>query len=276
MIKIGTSGFSFPDWRGVIYPKTLQPKDILLYYQEDLGFDCVEINATYYTLLSDKSFVGMEKKTNPGFEFVVKGYKGFTHDPFDTRLAEKKPNMEKALEDMEKFNYSVQPLKEKNKLGAILLQFPVFFYPTDENKEYITICKDKFQNIPLIIEFRNHDWAKTEIFDFLKQNNLGFCIVDEPKLPRLMPFINEVTSDTGYFRLHGRNPNWFNVSIQERYDYLYSDKELKSFIPEIEKMTKKTKKTYAMFNNCHAGSAARNALSLKKLLNIKSVKRTLF
>lgn len=59
MIKIGTSGFSFPDWRGTVYPKKLQPKDALAYYNNELGFDCVEINSTYYTLVSDKSFEGM-------------------------------------------------------------------------------------------------------------------------------------------------------------------------------------------------------------------------
>lgn len=276
MIKIGTSGYSFPDWRGTIYPKSLQPRDSLVYYEQDLGFDCVEINSTYYNLLSANVFENMANKTGKGFEFTVKGYKGFTHDPFDSRLAEKKPAKEKALEDMDKFNYSIKPLKEKSKLGAVLLQFPVFFCPSDETKEYILICKDKFKDIPLVIEFRNHLWSKTETFDFLRQNNLGYCIVDEPQLPRLMPFVNEVTSDIGYFRLHGRNPNWFNAPIQERYNYLYSDKELKSFISEVKKMSETSKNTYVMFNNCHAGSAAKNALTLKKNLNIKTEKRTLF
>ncbi|MBN1621563.1 MAG: DUF72 domain-containing protein [Endomicrobiales bacterium] len=270
MIKVGTSGFSFPDWRGTVYPKKLQPKDALIYYQDELGFDCVEINSTYYTLVSQKSFIGMESKTGPDFEFVVKAYRGITHDPFDTRLKDKKPGIKEAKENIKKFVYSVMPLKEKNKLGAVLMQFPVFFYPNEESKDYILDCKEKFSDIPLVIEFRNKAWAKPETFDFLKKSHLGYCIVDEPKLPRLMPFINEVTSDISYLRFHGRNTNWFNAPLSERYDYLYSDKELKSFLPEIEKLNKNSKKTFLFFNNCHAGSAAKNARTLKDLLGLNT------
>ncbi|MGA1841445.1 MAG: DUF72 domain-containing protein [bacterium] len=267
MIKIGTSGFSFKDWRGTIYPENLSPRDNLIYYQEKLGFNCVEINSTYYTLLSEKSFVGMESKTGKDFEFVVKAYRGITHDPFDKRLAEKKPDFEKAMEDIDKFVYSLQPIKEKNKLGAVLLQYPVFFYPAKQFIEYILKCKEKFEDIPLVIEFRNRAWAKEETFKFLKENELSYCAVDEPELPRLMPFIKEVTSDIGYIRLHGRNRNWFNSSLEERYNYLYSDDELREIIPKIKEMDMKAKKTFIFFNNCHAGFAVRNALDLLKLIN---------
>lgn len=268
MIKIGTSGFSFKDWYGTVYPEKLQPRNTLNYYEQELKFDCVEINSTYYTLLSDKSFQGMEEKTGPGFEFVVKGYRGITHDPFDTRLGEKMPSLEKAFEDTDKFIYSIGPLNKKNKLGAVLLQFPFFFEPADKTKDYIISCREKFSEIPLVIEFRNRKWAGSETISFLKENNLGYCAVDEPKLPGLMPFINEVTSDTGYVRLHGRNQNWFNAPVEERYNYSYSDSELKEFIPEINKINSKAKKTYVFFNNCHAGSAARNARKLKELLGL--------
>jgi uncharacterized protein YecE (DUF72 family) len=265
MIKVGTSGFSFKDWRGVVYAKNIQPKDALFAYQE-LGFNCVEINSTYYALVSEKSFSGMEAKTKSGFEFTVKAYKGITHDPFDNRLGNKKPNIDSAREDLKKFIYSIQPLKDKKKLGAVLLQFPVFFYSNEENKEYLSESKKAFKDIPVVAEFRNISWAKPENFEFLRQNDIASCSVDEPKLPRLMPFINEVTSSVGYIRLHGRNPNWFNASLAERYNYLYSDKELKEFVPEIKKTNLKASKTFVFFNNCHAGHAAKNALSLLKML----------
>ena len=266
MIRIGTSGFSFKDWKGTIYPENLSSQDTLIYYQKELGFDCVEINATYYTLLSDKTFAGMEKKTTANFEFVVKGFRGITHDPFDKRLADHKPDLETAMENVDRFVYSLQPIKEKDKLGGVLLQFPVFFYPARPFKDYILACKDKFEDIPLIIEFRNRAWAKAETFQFLKENDLSYCAVDEPRLPRLMPFINEVTSDIGYIRFHGRNRNWFNAPIETRYHYLYSNEELETFIPQIRQMDMKSKKTFIFFNNCHAGFAVKNALSLLNLL----------
>ncbi|MFH1368003.1 MAG: DUF72 domain-containing protein [Elusimicrobiota bacterium] len=266
MIRIGTSGFSFADWRGTAYPENLQPKEALEYYQREFGFDCVEINSTYYTLVSAKSFEGMEKKTGPGFEFVVKGYRGITHDPFDSRLGDRKPSFDLARQNMDKFIYSLQPLKDKGKLGAVLLQFPVFFTPAEQSKDYMFECREKFSGIPLVIEFRNEKWAKPDTFEFLKSNSISYCAVDEPKLPRLMPFMNEVTSSPAYLRLHGRNKNWFNAPASERYDYLYSGKELSEFLPEIKKMEKLSGKTYVFFNNCHAGSAVKNAMSLRQLL----------
>jgi len=268
-VKVGTSGFSFPDWRGIIYPKGTPQREELIYYAQALGFDCLEINATYYAIISGKSAAAMEKKTGKNFEFVVKGYRGFTHDPFDSRLKEKKPPLEKAFEDIERFKESLSPFISAGKLGCVLLQFPVFFYPSAKSEDYILECAQRFDRIPLVIEFRNSGWAKKETFDFLRKNKLAFCVVDEPSLPRLMPFTNEVTSpDIAYLRLHGRNKNWFNVPASERYDYFYSDDELKEFIPEIEKMSGEAMKTYIFFNNCHAGSAAKNASKMKDLLGM--------
>lgn len=285
MIKIGTSGYSFPDWKGTVYPTKLQPKTYLSYYQQDLGFDCVEINSTYYSLVSPKMMEGMAKKTCGNFEFTVKSYRGFTHDPFDFRKGNDRPSFAAAFEDVEKFKFSIQPLKDSGKLGAVLLQFPPFFLPAPETRNYLLELKEKFAGIPLAIEFRNRAWAgpansqpaasEGSTFDFLRKNGLGYCIADEPPLPLLMPFVNEVTSDMAYLRLHGRNMNWFKVSAGERYNYLYSDDELATFIPEIEIMVRESKKVYIFFNNCHIGFAARNAQKMKELLGL-GVKNTLF
>jgi uncharacterized protein YecE (DUF72 family) len=83
MIKVGTSGFSFPDWKGTVYPPNIQPRDMLSFYEKELGFNVVEINFTYYTLPSQKSLMAMSQKTSPDFEFVVKSFKGMTHDIWD-------------------------------------------------------------------------------------------------------------------------------------------------------------------------------------------------
>jgi len=266
MIKIGTSGFSFPDWRGVVYPKDIQPRDTLRYYEQELGFDTVEINFTYYTLPGLKTMEGLAKKTSEKFDFVVKAFRGMTHDPFDSRL-EKRPESSEVKDTFGKFVYSMKPLMESNKLGAILLQFPVFFYPRSESKDYILQCREWLGNVPAVIEFRNRAWAKPETFAFLRENGLAYCIVDEPKLSRLMPFVEEITSSIGYLRLHGRNQNWFNVPTSERYNYLYSDKELREFVDPIRRIRQKAQKGYVFFNNCHAGAAARNALQMKSFLS---------
>lgn len=265
-VKIGTSGFSFRDWLGEVYPKDLKKGEELLYYSQHLGFEAVEINSTYYGLYSERSFQGMEAKTPAGFEFAVKGYKGFTHEPFDDRLGSGKPSRKKAREDAERFRASLRPLEEKGKLACVLLQFPVFFPPGPESQEYLLECRAWLKGLPLAVEFRNRAWAREATWTWLKENDLANCAVDEPRLPRLMPFEPRVTAEPAYFRFHGRNPNWFNAPVELRYDYFYSEEELQGFVPHIREASAEAGKVLVFFNNCHRGSALKNAGTLRELL----------
>jgi uncharacterized protein YecE (DUF72 family) len=262
MIKIGTSGFSFPDWKGTVYPMGLPEREMLPFYEKDLGFNALEVNFTYYTLPSQKSFEAMSKKTSKEFEFVVKAYKGMTHEIRDKETGAMINNQE----TFKKFKYSLAPLIGDGKLTGVLAQFPYGFFPNRQNFDYLERFKAEMEDVPLICEFRNQTWLKEGTFTFLEKNGVGFCIVDEPKIPKLMPYIPRVTSEIGYFRFHGRNPNWFNVPLKVRYDYLYGEGELKEFIPDIKDISKKTAKTLIFFNNCYSGSAAKNAAQMAKLL----------
>lgn len=263
MLKIGTSGFSFRDWKGSVYPEGIKDRDMLPFYERELGFKALEVNFTYYTLPSSKSFIGMSKKTSDGFEFVVKAFKGMTHDIRDKETKKIVDNRE----IFDKFLYSLLPLAQEGKLGCVLAQFPFSFFPNRENFDYLRSFRERLGEIPLVIEFRNTYWLKDSTFSFLKDVGMGYCIVDEPKLPKLMPFIPKATSDLGYFRFHGRNQNWFNVPTSVRYDYLYSEEELRSFIQPIIEIEHLTAKTFIFFNNCHGGSAARNALELLRMMD---------
>ena len=262
MIKVGTSGFSFEDWKGPVYPASLPAKDMLSFYEKELGFHALEVNFTYYTLPSQKSFIGMSKKTSKDFEFTVKAFKGMTHEIRDKETGKMLDNRE----TFEKFKFSLLPLIEEGKLSCVLAQFPYGFFPNRENMGYLSTFKEALSEIPLVFEFRNQTWLKEGTFTFLEKNGVGFCIVDEPKLQKLMPYIPRATSDIGYFRFHGRNPNWFNVPMSVRYNYLYSDQELKEFLPDIGKISQKTAKTLVFFNNCYSGAAAKNAVQMAKLL----------
>jgi uncharacterized protein YecE (DUF72 family) len=262
MIKIGTSGFSFPDWKGTVYPVGLRERDMLPFYEKDLGFHALEVNFTYYTLPSQKSFEAMSKKTSEQFEFVVKSFKGMTHELRNKETGAMIDNQE----TFKRFKYSLAPLIGDGKLACVLAQFPYGFFPNQGNFDYLKRFKEEMEDIPLVFEFRNQTWLKEGTFAFLEKKDIGFCIVDEPKIPKLMPYLPKTTSHIGYFRFHGRNPNWFNVPTSVRYDYLYSEGELKEFIPDIKDVSKKTAKTLIFFNNCHAGSAAKNAAQMTKLL----------
>jgi uncharacterized protein YecE (DUF72 family) len=262
MIKVGTSGFSFDDWKGTVYPSSMNARDMLSYYERELGFNILEVNFTYYSLPSQKSFASMTKKTSQDFEFVVKAFRGMTHEIRDKATGAMIDNQE----IFEKFKYSLVPLIEDRKLTCVLAQFPYMFFPSRGNYDYLRGFKEQMNDIPLVFEFRNKAWMREEIFQSLERNKIGFCIVDEPKLPKLMPYLPKATSDIGYFRFHGRNPNWFNVPISVRYNYLYSEGELKEFIPDVKEIAQKTTKTLVFFNNCYSGYAAKNAAQMAKLL----------
>lgn len=254
-IDIGTSGFSFDDWKGIIYPQHLKKEDWLSYYEKVLGFHTLEVNFTYYTLPSPRTLEGMSRKTSDTFQFVVKAFKGMTHEMKDTTFLNNK-------QTFDAFTHSLKPLIDARKLGCVLAQFPFSFYPRSDNFDYLKRFKERMGDIPLVIEFRNRQWLKEKTLRFLEEHRMGYCTVDEPRLPQLMPFHPESTSNIGYFRFHGRNTNWFNVPTSVRYDYLYSKEELHEFLSPIKMIASKTKRVFIFFNNCHAGSAVKNATLL--------------
>ncbi len=136
-------------------------------------------------------------------------------------------------------------------------------------------CKKLMQGLPVAVEFRHGSWLESDILDsvlhFFRKHQLTYITADEPQYGNLatVPFFPDATTDIAYFRFHGRNKeNWLKKGIETslRYAYLYSDDELKEFIPSIQRVNKRAKVTFAMFNNCHVGFAMKDALRLKELL----------
>jgi uncharacterized protein YecE (DUF72 family) len=265
MIRIGTSGYSFSDWKGKVYPASIRDSGVLSYYESELGFDTVEVNFTYYKLPNARTTEAMVNKVSDKFSFVVRSNKGMTHEIWSD---DKRTSIIDNSEVFTQFAEGLKPMTERRRLACILLQFPIFFHPNERHEEYILQCKERLEAVPLVVEFRNSAWVSDRTFDFLKGNQLGFCIVDEPPLPRLVPYKPVATSDTAYFRFHGRNMKWFQATREERYNYLYSEEELKKFVPDIKKIDKSSTSTLVFFNNCHAGAAARNALMMKRFLGL--------
>jgi uncharacterized protein YecE (DUF72 family) len=130
--------------------------------------------------------------------------------------------------------------------------------------DYILNCKELMQGLPVAVEFRHGSWLTSDRLDsllqFLRKHQLTYITADEPQYANLatVPFLPNVTTEIAYFRFHGKNSeNWLKKGIETslRFAYLYSDEELKEFVPSIQDVDKKAKVTYAMFNNCHGGFA---------------------
>ena len=253
IIKIGTSGFSFKDWIGVFYPNELKQNELFSYYA--CHFNTVEINSTYYRIPPAKVFSNLEEKTSESFEFIVKVHKESTH----TRKS--------STEAMESLHQAVSPLYEKTKLKGFLAQFPYSYHNTGENRTYIKTLKSDCRDVPLFVEFRHSSWMQPAVYDFLAENSINYCCVDEPHLYGLLPPQAVTTGDIGYIRFHGRNTaSWWDNSQGDRYNYLYNREELTEWIERIRDISRKTSKTYLFFNNCHAGHAVKNAKMMAELL----------
>jgi len=264
-IRIGTSGFSFDDWLGRAYPAKLAKAKMLEYYAGVLGFDTVELNFTYYAMPVPRTLASMVSRTSADFSFVVRSHKDMTHEIW---ADEDRRVLKDTAEVFKAFRAGISPLVDSSRLGCVLVQFPVFFYPSPPNYDYLRNMPALMPGVSIVVEFRNRAWLRPEAFQLLEESGMGCCVVDEPKLSRLMPFEPRRTSDIAYFRFHGRNQNWFNASREERYNYLYSKTELAEFVPPLRSVSAGAKTTYTFFNNCHAGAAARNALMMKQMLGL--------
>ena len=252
-IIVGTSGFSFEDWRGAYYPEDLPKGKMLDYYAKD--FSAVEINSTYYRIPKSYVFYHLVNKTPPDFEFIVKVHQEVTH------------NRQNPRESMQELKEALRPMQESGKLKGYLAQFPWGFKYHPAHLDYLRQIAEDCSPQPLFVEFRHISWVRPEVYSFLATEQIGYCNVDEPRLRGLLPPQEIVTNNIGYVRFHGRNARtWWNSHLGDRYDYRYSREELKEWLQRIRKMRQNAEKIYLFFNNCHMGHAVINAQEMTELL----------
>jgi len=249
-IFIGTSGWSFQDWKGPFYPKDLVNGEMLEHYNK--YFNCTEVNSTYYKIPHYKVFEHLRDKTTPDFTFTVKFNRLTTHEHSGS------------IEAVRQLEEVVSPLKESGKFGGYLGQFPYSFKNTESNRKFLATLREAVLDDPVFIEFRHESWLSEPVYPYLSQHQLGYVCVDEPPLKGLLPAQSITTTDTGYIRLHGRNTKtWWNSKAGDRYDYSYSNEELDEWITRVNTMKNRVAKLYIFFNNCHHGQAPQNAISFQ-------------
>lgn len=253
-IKIGTSGYSFDDWKGTFYPADIKKGKMFDYYVKH--FSVVEINSTYYRIPHPAVMANIEKKSPEDFEFIVKTPNTVTH---------KRKDIETAVKE---FNNCLEPMAEPGKLKGLLAQFPYSFKFSQVNLDYVRYCRELLKQYPLFVEFRHNSWVNRQMYDAFKVGDIGYVSVDEPQLPGLLKPDAFNTTDSAYIRLHGRNAGMWWDGGPLRYDYDYSPEELEEWKKKIEKLQEKARKVYIFFNNCHLGQAVKNAREMMQLLNL--------
>jgi uncharacterized protein YecE (DUF72 family) len=296
MIHVGTCSWTEKTLiqSGEFYPRGIRTAEGRLRYYAS-QFDTVEVDSTYYAIPDIKNTHLWVDRTPENFIFHIKVYGALTghgidpktlpkdifrllpeKDKTERNIYIKEPSLLKAM--AEKFRDTLSPLVKSNKLGILVFQFPPWFQYKTSNFDYILNCKELMQELQMAIEFRHGSWLEPDrvdsVLQFLRKHQLTYIAADEPQYGNLatIPFLPDVTTDIAYFRFHGRNKeNWLKRGIETslRFAYSYSDDELRDFIPSMQRVDKRAKVTYAMFNNCHGGFAVRNAIRMKELLTSK-------
>ncbi|MDQ5825319.1 MAG: DUF72 domain-containing protein [Chloroflexota bacterium] len=259
MIRIGTSGYSYADWKGPYYPENIKDTEMLPFYAQEFG--ATEINYTYYRMPAARTLAAMARKVPENFVFTIKASKELTHE----RQAEEGGG---TPENFRFFREAVQPLIDEGKFGCVLAQFPNSFKPTQENRDYLETFRERMSDLPVVVEFRNATWVTDDTMDLLRKNDLGYCCVDEPRMKGLIPPIAVATAPIAYVRFHGRNAQkwWQHDEAYERYSYEYSPEELTEWVPKIEKLENSAQQTFIFTNNHYRGAAVTTARQLKEML----------
>ena len=200
---VGTSGYSYKEWKGSFYPEDLPDKQMLHYYAE--RFRTVEINNTFYRMPSESVLKNWAKEVSAGFAFVLKAPQRITHKQ---RLKES--------EDSVAYLFKVAAALE-DRLGTVLFQLPPFL------RKDLPRLQGFLKILPacrrVAFEFRHASWFDDEVYDALRGHGAALCIA-EAEGDLEVPFV--ATAPWGYIRL--RRPD-------------YGDRELTSWARRIREQS---------------------------------------
>jgi uncharacterized protein YecE (DUF72 family) len=257
---VGTCGYSYDEWRGpgadFLYPESTPKAGFLAEYSRSFPF--VELDFSYYGMPRAPALAALAALAPPGFLFALKAHKSLTHERgSDWR--------ERAVE----FARAAGALAEAGKLAAVLIQLPYSFKRGEDERRYLGALCDELAAFPLAVEFRNDRWQTELVLAELDRRGAAFVLVDRPDLPGLPPESTAVTGGWSYLRLHGRNAEaWWTGGATGRYDYLYSEEELRGLLPLMRSVEEKSELLLVAFNNHSKGRAVVNARMLTGLLGI--------
>ena len=246
-------------------------EDRLRYYAEH--FSTVEVDSTYYRLPDEAMVSRWDERTPDGFVMHVKAFGVMTRHPVraeqlppdlreaapvDDRGRVDRPPRELRAEVFSRFHAALEPLRAAGKLGGLLLQFPSYVVAKDVSREYLAWAVEQLRGDRALVEFRHRSWLDEEnraaTLAFLEEVGATHVVVDAPKTEarNLVPTVVAATSPLAYVRMHGRNAATWNVrggSASDRFDYLYSDEELREWTESLRELAGASDEVYVLFNN---------------------------
>jgi uncharacterized protein YecE (DUF72 family) len=302
-LRIGTCSWADEALSKYFYPPGLPAGERLSYYARE--FDTVEVDSTYYRLPAEQMVERWAERTPDGFVMHVKAFGLMTRHPvkleqLPTDLRDDAPTDDKGRVDrpprefrgevFRRFLAALEPLRSQGKLGGILFQLPSYVVRKEASLDYLTWAREQIGDDEMLVEFRHSSWyeddARDETLGFLEDLGAAHVIVDAPRIEgarNVVPTVFALTSPTLYVRFHGRNASTWNKrggSAAERFDYLYSEDELREWIDPLRDLAAQAENAYALFNNNasspdgrggRVAQAATNAKALRQLLEAEHV-----
>jgi uncharacterized protein YecE (DUF72 family) len=239
MTHIGTSGWSYEHWTGVLYPSGTTPYQRLGYYLA--RFNTVELNSSYYRWPSTAAFRSWRRRLPEGFRFAIKAPRTLTHQRCLYAPEEGLAQIENGL------------ISLRERCGPLLVQLPPTL-PCDYARLAYFLEKVPYGR-QVALEFRHPSWHTERIFELLEKHHAAYCVMSGARLPCVL----RATAPFVYIRLHGPDPNHL-------YAGSYSEDSLRWWAARISEWEAMGKSVFAYFNNDGEGNAVCNALRLKELL----------
>jgi len=296
-IRIGTCSWADDALSKHWYPPGTPPIARLAYYAET--FSTVEVDSTFYRVPTEEMVRGWAERSPDGFVMHVKAFGLMTRHPVkleqvppelreglpvDNRGRVDRPPREARGLVFRAFLDALQPLRDAGKLGGILFQLPPYVVWKPASLDYLEWARDQLGADDMLVEPRHRSWfaedIRAELLEWLEQRRMSWVTVDAPKVDaaNVPATLVAVTSPLAYVRLHGRNAGTWNVrggSAAERFDYLYSEAELREWVEPLRELAGESEQAYAFFNNNNqtdgVAQAPAGALLLRKLLEDEGV-----
>lgn len=236
-IYIGTSGWSYKDWKGVYYPEKMKSTDWISFYAND--FDITEINSSFYHLPRHETIVKWIDKVPTGFKFCPKMSRYLTH----------MKKLQEPEEPLQRFFDVFSPMKKQ--MGPVLIQLPPQLkFNAEVTHHLYSLLKKEYTGYRFAMEVRHTSWLENESLDLMRKFHMAFVISQSGVG---WPYEEIITAKDIYVRFHGPG---------KLYASLYTDEMLAEYAVMFKKWIAEGHNIWVFFNNDWFTYAIQNAKTL--------------